>query len=67
MRLSTSKPAPSGRSHRHIGRYNPRPVALALACELTCQYQADRILHITVIQGTSEGFANRQAAPPNIS
>ncbi len=39
MHLSTSKHAPSERLHRHIGPYNPHPVALAHACELTCQYR----------------------------
>ena len=38
MQLSTFKHAPSGLLHQHIGRYVPHPVALAHACELTCQY-----------------------------
>ena len=38
MRVSTSKRAPSGHLHPHIGHEGPYPVAPAHACKLTCQY-----------------------------
>ncbi len=63
MRLSTSKHTPSGRLHRHSERYNPRPVAPALACELTCRYQGAAV--DALIQCLA-GSQNTAVAPENL-
>ena len=48
MRLSTSKHAPSGRLHRHIGRYKPHPVALARKEKALAEAAALLVLKKTV-------------------
>ncbi len=61
MRLSTSKHALSGRLHRHIGRYNSHPAALAQGYELTCQclmFKQLRYFGLVVIFAVTAGCAS---------
>ena len=66
MGLSTSKHTLSGRLHRHIGRYNPHPLALAHACELTCQYPHAAMIYGGLMRTTSGVAGGLAATDPKL-